>query len=213
VPASVAAAVEEAGLVPVLVLDDPSRGPALLDALVAGGVTCVEITLRTEAGLGLIEHCATSHPDVVLGAGTVLTPEDVDRVADAGARFLVSPGLDEDVVARALDRGILPVPGVATASEVQRALRLGLTHLKLFPAEQLGGVGMISALAGPFPGVRFLPSGGVSPANAAGYLAHSSVFAISGGWMATRALLADGDYTSITRLSQEAVDLVAGSRA
>ncbi|RXZ37623.1 keto-deoxy-phosphogluconate aldolase, partial [Agromyces binzhouensis] len=125
------------------------------------------------------------------------------------ARFVVSPGLADDVVERALARGVDVVPGVATATEVQRAVRLGLSRLKLFPAGQLGGLGLIRALAGPFPDVRFLPSGGVNSANAADYLADPNVFAVSGSWMATRDLIAAGDVAAIERLSREAVAAVA----
>jgi 2-dehydro-3-deoxyphosphogluconate aldolase/(4S)-4-hydroxy-2-oxoglutarate aldolase len=194
--------------VPVIVLDDPARAMPLAEALRRGGIGCAEITLRTAAGLDAIA-AIRELPDFTVGAGTVLTPDDVDRVADAGARFVVSPGLAEDVVARALERGLDVVPGVATATEVQRAVRLGLDHLKLFPAGPLGGLGMIGALAGPFPDVRFLPSGGVSAANAADYLASPHVFAVSGSWMATRELIAAGDFAAVERLSRAAVEAVA----
>ena len=206
---TIAASVTSAGIVPVLVIDDEAHGPQLLAALSEGGIRCVEITLRTEAGLGLIETAARDFPEMLVGAGTVLSVDDVDRVADAGARFAVSPGFDEAVVAHSLARGLLPMPGVATATEVQRARAAELSHLKFFPAESLGGVATISALSGPFADMRFMPSGGLTAANAAAYLAHSSVFAISGAWMATRAMVADGDWATITRLSRSAVDLVA----
>lgn len=206
---STAEAVTQAGIVPVLVIDDASVGSRLFAALVDGGIRCVEITLRTPPALELIELAARDFPELLVGAGTVLSVGDVDRVADAGARFAVSPGFDEAVVSHSLSLGVLPMPGVATATEVQRARAAGLSHLKFFPAESLGGVAAISALAGPFADVRFMPSGGLTAANAAPYLASPAVFAISGGWMATRTLIADSDWATITRLSRSAVDQAA----
>jgi 2-dehydro-3-deoxyphosphogluconate aldolase/(4S)-4-hydroxy-2-oxoglutarate aldolase len=149
-----------------------------------------------------------AHGGLIVGAGTVLTPEQVDACAAAGAQFIVSPGFDEDVVARAQEAGLGVLPGVATATEVQRALRSGLTELKLFPADRLGGIAMIDSLRGPFPDLRFMPSGGVTAGNAVEYLAHPGVFAISGSWMATRAAIASGDFAGIRAASAAAMELV-----
>lgn len=198
-------------IVPVIVLDHAAAGPDLAAALAAGGIGCAEITLRTDAGAGAIAAIAAAHPGFVVGAGTVLSTDDVDRVVDAGARFMVSPGLDLAVVQRALDRGLTALPGIATATELQRATRLGLDRVKFFPAEPSGGLPAITALSGPFPGVQFLPSGGVSAANAAAYLASPAVFAVSGSWMAPRELIAAGDWDGITRLSAAAVDALGGA--
>lgn len=192
--------------VPVIVLDDARRAVPLAEALLRGGIGCAEITLRTDAGPAAIA-AASAVADFIVGAGTVLTPDDVDRVVDAGARFVVSPGLAEDVVERAIEHGLEVIPGVATATEVQRALRLGLSRLKLFPAGPLGGIAAVRALAGPFPDVRFLPSGGVTAENAGEYLASPSVFAVSGSWMATRDLIAAGDFAAIERLCRACVEL------
>ena len=192
--------------VPVIVLDDARQAVPLAEALLRGGISCAEITLRTDAGPAAIA-AASAVADFIVGAGTVLTPDDVDRVVDAGARFVVSPGLAEDVVERAIEHGLEVIPGVATATEVQRALRLGLSRLKLFPAGPLGGIAAVRALAGPFPDVRFLPSGGVTAENAGEYLASPSVFAVSGSWMATRDLIAAGDFAAIERLSRACVEL------
>jgi 2-dehydro-3-deoxyphosphogluconate aldolase / (4S)-4-hydroxy-2-oxoglutarate aldolase len=192
--------------VPVIVIDDARQAVPLAEALLRGGIGCAEITLRTDAGPAAIA-AASAVADFIVGAGTVLTPDDVDRVVDAGARFVVSPGLAEDVVERSLELGVEVIPGVATATEVQRALRLGLSRLKLFPAGPLGGLAAVRALAGPFPDVRFLPSGGVSAANAGEYLASPSVFAVSGSWMATRELIAARDFEAIERLSRACVEL------
>lgn len=191
-------------IVPVVVLDDAGRAPDLAAALAAGGIGCAEITLRTPAGVAAIAAIAAAHPDFMVGAGTVLTVDEVDRVVDAGAAFVVSPGFDDAVVARAQQRGVLALPGVATATEVQRALAAGLDRLKFFPAEAMGGLATIAALAGPFPRVRFLPSGGVTLANSAAYLASPAVFAVSGSWMVPRGTIAAGDFAEIERLSAEA---------
>lgn len=201
--------IEEIGarrIVPVVVLDDAAHAPALVAALASGGIRCAEITLRTGAGLDAIAAVAGT-PDFTVGAGTVLTVEQVDRCADAGAEFIVSPGLDEAIVERTLERGLVPLPGIATATELQRALRLGLTAVKFFPADRLGGLETIKALAAPFAGVTFMPSGGVSLANAAAYLADPAILAISGSWMVNRGAIAAGDFESIERLSAEAMAL------
>lgn len=187
-------------IVPVVVIDDAGAAPDLADALAGGGITCAEITLRTPAGIDAIRAVA-GRADFVVGAGTVLTADQVDAAADAGAAFLVSPGLDEAVLARASERGIPIVPGVATATEIQRALAHGIRHLKLFPAGAIGGLGAVRAFAGPFPEVRFLPSGGVSIDNAAGYLDHPSVFAVSGSWMVPSAAIAAGNFDVVRELS------------
>lgn len=195
-------------IVPVVVIDDAGFAVDVAAALLAGGIGCVEITLRTPAGLPAIAAVATAGVGVV-GAGTVLTPDDVARVADAGARFIVTPGFDAEVVARALELGLDVLPGTATASEVQGALRLGLRAVKLFPADRLGGLDLISSLSGPFPDVAFVPSGGVSPANLAAYLGHPNVPAVSGSWMVTRDLVRARDTTAIESLAREATTIAA----
>ncbi len=192
-------------IVPVIVVDDAGKAPAVAEALLAGGISCAEIALRTDAALDAIRRVSPIEGFTV-GAGTVLTAGDVDRAADAGARFIVSPGLAEEVVERSLERGLAVVPGVATATEIQRAIRLGLERVKFFPAGPLGGAPAIAALAGPFPQIRFLPSGGVTAGNAASYLALPAVFAVSGSWMATRAMIADDSFDEIERLTRESVE-------
>jgi 2-dehydro-3-deoxyphosphogluconate aldolase/(4S)-4-hydroxy-2-oxoglutarate aldolase len=196
-----------ARVVPVVVIDDAARAGDLAAALADGGIQAVEVTLRTPAGLDALAAMA-NQGGLTVGAGTVLTAEQIDACADAGARFIVSPGFDDDVVARAQQLGIGIVPGVATATEVQRAIRADLRELKLFPADRLGGLGMIDSLSGPFPGIRYMPSGGVTPENALEYLAHPSVFAVSGSWMAGRAAIASGDFDGIRAASAAAMALV-----
>lgn len=191
-------------IVPVVVLDDEAGAVDAAAALRDGGIGCIEITLRTPAGLPSIRAVA-ARGDTIVGAGTVLTPRDVELVADAGARFVVTPGFADDVVGRAQQLGLTVLPGVATPTEVQAAMRAGLETVKLFPADRLGGLAMVRALAGPFPSIGFVPSGGVSPANMSDYLRDPSVPAVSGSWMVGRELLRARDFAEIARLSHEAV--------
>ncbi|MCD9873400.1 bifunctional 4-hydroxy-2-oxoglutarate aldolase/2-dehydro-3-deoxy-phosphogluconate aldolase [Streptomyces guryensis] len=195
----------DARIVPVLTVPDPTTAAPLARALSAGGARCAEVTFRTPSAEQVVKAMA-AQGDLAVGAGTVLTAEQAERAVAAGARFVVSPGLDHEVVARCRELGVPVVPGVATATEVMGALRAGLDTVKLFPAEPLGGRAMLRALAAPFPGVRFMPTGGIDAAGLPGYLAEPSVLAVGGSWMATPALLASGDYAEIRRLTAEAVE-------
>ncbi|WJK40316.1 bifunctional 4-hydroxy-2-oxoglutarate aldolase/2-dehydro-3-deoxy-phosphogluconate aldolase [Solwaraspora sp. WMMA2056] len=191
-------------IVPVVVLADPTGAAPLAEALAAGGLRTAEVTFRTPAAADAIAAMAT-RTDLVVGAGTVLTAEQVDRAVDAGARFVVSPGFGPAVVRRCQQRGVPVFPGVASATEIQMALDAGLDTVKFFPAEQLGGIGMVAALAAPFRSVRFIPTGGVTTGNLAGYLAHPAVLAVGGTWMVAPRLLAAGDWAEVTRLTAAAV--------
>ena len=193
-------------MIPVVVVDDIATAAPLGQALSAAGALVVEVTLRTDAAEQALAVLAESG-ELLVGAGTVLRPQQVDAAQRAGAQFIVSPGLDPRVVERCRDLGLAVVPGVATASEVMAALALDLSLLKLFPAEAGGGIALLRALGGPFPGVRFIPTGGLTAANAADYLRVPSVAAIGGSWMVAPALLAAGDYDAITRLTTEALEL------
>jgi 2-dehydro-3-deoxyphosphogluconate aldolase / (4S)-4-hydroxy-2-oxoglutarate aldolase len=195
-------------VVPVVVLDDADRAEGLADALVAGGLHVAEVTFRTAAATEAIRRMA-KHPELVVGAGTVVRAEQVDQAVDAGARFVVSPGLSPAVAARARERGIDVLPGVVTPSEVITALDLGLSTLKFFPAAQYGGVATLKALASPFPDVRFIPTGGVSLANLSDYLALPTVPAVGGSWMVPRDLMAAGDFAAITELTTQTVRAAA----
>lgn len=197
------------GVLPVVVLRDAAQAQPLAEALLAGGIPCAEITLRTDAGLASI-RAAADVPGFTVGAGTVLTPEQAEATIDAGARFLVSPGLDPDVLAAGAARGVPAVPGVATAGEVQRALRAGAELLKLFPADVLGGPRLLKAFAGPFPDARFVPSGGVGESNLGDYLAVPTVAAVSGSWMVPAAAVEAGDFATVQRLAAAAVEAVRG---
>ena len=190
-------------VIPIVVIDDPNQALPLADALVDGGLPCAEVTLRTAGGFDTIAAMA-AREDILVGAGTVLTVEQVDRAVDSGAQFIVSPGYSTGVVERARERGVLVLPGIATASELQQAVRGGLQSVKLFPAEVLGGVKLLDALSGPFPTVRFMPSGGITIENARSYLDHDSTFAVGASWITPRALLRSGDFDSIRALAAQA---------
>ncbi|WP_430788065.1 bifunctional 4-hydroxy-2-oxoglutarate aldolase/2-dehydro-3-deoxy-phosphogluconate aldolase [Actinoplanes sp. G11-F43] len=191
-------------ILPVVVLDRADQAEPLGAALLAGGIDTMEITLRTAAGLDGIRR-ARSLDGVRVGAGSVLTPEHVDQVVDAGAEFIVCPGLSAAVVERARHHGVDILPGVATPTDLMAAVALGLDRVKLFPAGLLGGPAWIAALSAPFPGMRFVPSGGVTAANLADYLAIPAVDQVSGSWMVTRELIAGGDWDRVTALSARAV--------
>ena len=193
-------------VVPVARIDALEAVGPLAEALVAGGAAVIEVTLRTPHALRAIELLAEDGR-LLVGGGTVLTREHVDAAKSAGARFAVSPGMDDAVVERCRELELPLLPGVATASELMRALAEGLTLVKLFPAEAIGGVGLIGALAGPFPDARFVPTGGIDASNAADYLRHPAVAAIGGSWMVAPKLLAGGDYAAVERLTAEALEL------
>ena len=198
-------------VVPVVVLDKADDATPLADALVAGGLGCIEVTFRTAAAADAIAALA-GRTDIVVGAGTVTTEEQVDRAVEAGAQFAVSPGFDDAVAARCTDRGLPLLPGVATATEIMRARRAGFDLLKLFPAEAIGGLATLKALAAPFPDVRFVPTGGIDVARAASYLAHPAVVAIGGSWMVSRDTIARSAWTDIEAAARNARD-VAGEVA
>ena len=202
----------ELGVVPVVVVDDVPQAELLADALVAGGLPVAEITFRTAAGAAAIKAVA-ARGDILVGAGTVLTPEQVDAAVDAGAQFIVSPGISRAVVERAQQRGVLPLPGAVTATEIQVALEMGLTTVKFFPASTSGGPAAIKALAAPFRQVSFVPTGGVSLANLGDYLSLPSVAAVGGSWMVKADLVRTGDSAALTNLAAEAVAAAKAIRA
>ncbi|MFE9425794.1 bifunctional 4-hydroxy-2-oxoglutarate aldolase/2-dehydro-3-deoxy-phosphogluconate aldolase [Kitasatospora sp. NPDC006697] len=206
------AVLDGAHILPVLTVRQPAAAASLADALAAGGARCAEVTFRTPDAEQALRVMA-AHGGLAVGAGTVVTPEQAERAVAAGARFVVSPGYDEDVVAKCRELGVPVVPGIASATELMRALRDGLETVKLFPAESIGGLGTLRALAAPFPRVRFVPTGGIGAAELAGYLAVPAVLAVGGSWMATTALLESGDYAQIRRLTAEAVAVAAASVA
>ncbi|MFE9027990.1 bifunctional 4-hydroxy-2-oxoglutarate aldolase/2-dehydro-3-deoxy-phosphogluconate aldolase [Streptomyces iakyrus] len=194
-----------ARVLPVLTVRRVATARPLADALAGGGARCAEVTFRTPDAEQVLKEMA-AHGGLAVGAGTVLTPEQAERAVAAGARFVVSPGFEEEVVAACRGLGVPVVPGIATATELMHALKAGLDTVKLFPAEPLGGVPMLRALAAPFPRVRFVPTGGIGASHLAAYLAHPAVLAVGGSWMATAGHLECGDYDEIRRLTADAVD-------
>jgi 2-dehydro-3-deoxyphosphogluconate aldolase/(4S)-4-hydroxy-2-oxoglutarate aldolase len=207
-PTDVVSVLGSARVLPVIVLDDAEAADPLAAALLAGGLRAVEVTFRTAAAAAAI-HTMSGHSDLLVGAGTVLTADQVDRAVEAGARFVVSPGFGPAVVRRCQDLGIPVFPGVSSATEIQMALDAGVEIVKFFPAEQLGGIAMIKALAAPFRSVRFIPTGGVNTTNLPDYLAHPAVLAVGGTWMVAPDLLAAGRWDDVTRLTTEAVSVAS----
>jgi 2-dehydro-3-deoxyphosphogluconate aldolase / (4S)-4-hydroxy-2-oxoglutarate aldolase len=193
------------GLIPVAVIDDHVAAAPLGRALAAAGGQVVEVTFRTADAERALADLA-EEGTLLVGAGTVIRPQQVDAARAAGARFIVSPGFDLRVVERCLELGLPVVPGVASASEIMAALAAGLPLVKLFPAEALGGLALLRALHGPFPDVRFIPTGGLTAENAPGYLQLPYVAAIGGSWMVAPSLIAAGDFDSITRRTASALD-------
>jgi 2-dehydro-3-deoxyphosphogluconate aldolase / (4S)-4-hydroxy-2-oxoglutarate aldolase len=200
------------GVVPVVVADEIGVAGPLGNALKEGGLPVAEVTFRTAAALEVLRLLARDR-ELLVGAGTVVRPEQVDLARAAGARFVVTPGFSARVVDRCRELGVPVVPGVATATELMAALDHGVDLVKFFPAQTSGGVAMIRALQGPFPEVRFVPTGGISAMNAAEYLAVRSVVAIGGSWMVAPELLQGGDFASISRLAAEAVQIAAQARS
>ncbi|OKI46028.1 keto-deoxy-phosphogluconate aldolase [Micromonospora sp. CB01531] len=191
-------------ILPVVVLHGARAADPLGAALIAGGIRSAEVTFRTDAAADAI-RALSGNPDLLVGAGTVLTREQVDRAIEAGARFVVSPGFSPAVVHHCQALGIPVFPGVASATEIQMALDAGLDTVKFFPAEQLGGVSMIKALAAPFRSVRFIPTGGVNPANLRDYLTQPAVLAVGGTWIVAPDLISTGRWDEITNLTAAAV--------
>ena len=194
-------------VIPVIVIDDPDQAVPLARALYRGGLKVLEVTLRTEYGLKAIADIGQALPDAVVGAGTVITPRDVKNARQAGARFLVSPGCTPRLLASAQAEDIALLPGVNTPSEAMLLLEQGLRHLKFFPAEAAGGVAMLKSIAGPLPQLRFCPTGGINPQNAASYLDLPNVTCVGGTWMLDKRAIAAGDWDTVERLSREAAGL------
>ncbi|HEY2662625.1 MAG TPA: bifunctional 4-hydroxy-2-oxoglutarate aldolase/2-dehydro-3-deoxy-phosphogluconate aldolase [Caulobacteraceae bacterium] len=196
-----------APVIPVLVIDRLEDAVPLAAALTAGGLFAIEVTLRTPAALEAIKAIAAEVPDAVVGAGTVLNARQFTQAAEAGARFVVSPGLTDGVIGAAADSGLPLLAGTANASDLMRGLEAGLTHFKFFPAETSGGAAAIKALGGPFVDVKFCPTGGISLKTAPDYLSLSNVLCVGGGWVAPGDAVKAGDWARITGLAREAAAL------
>jgi len=206
------AALQAVPVIPVIVLQHSADAVPVAEALIEGGIPIFEITLRSEAGLPSIAEVAKRFPDALTGAGTVLNESQARQAIDAGSRFIVSPGWDDGVVETAQAADIPVVPGVATASEVQRAYNRGLRVLKLFPAEIAGGIPMLKALSSVYSEVGFVPTGGVSADNLAEFLALPNVEAVGGSWLTPATAIAEGRFEEITRLANEARKIAAEAR-
>jgi len=196
------------GVIPVVKIDQATQGPALAGALLKGGLPCAEITFRTEAAEEAIRLICASHPDMIVGAGTVLSVAQAEKAVKAGACFIVSPGFDPKVVDWCVQQAIPVVPGVATCTEAIMALDRGLNILKFFPSEALGGISMLKAIAAALIDIKFIPTGGISDSNLANYLELPMVYAVGGTWLATSKMISSGAFEDITRFTREAVNVV-----
>jgi 2-dehydro-3-deoxyphosphogluconate aldolase / (4S)-4-hydroxy-2-oxoglutarate aldolase len=197
-------------LLPIVVMDNADHARGFGNVLVAGGLPVAEVTFRTPAAEESV-RILSRRGDLVVGAGTILTIEQADRAIDAGAQFLVAPGTNPKVLEHAAKRGIPMTPGVATPSEIELAQSSGAAALKFFPAEIMGGVAALKAFAGPYPGAKFIPTGGITPERLPSYLALKNVLACGGSWVAPREMLAAGRFDVIAALIEDAHKLIAGS--
>ena len=204
--------IQEIGIVPVVVLDDAKDAAPLAKALCEGGLPCAEVTFRTAAAEESIRIMSEQFPEMLVGAGTVLTTEQVDRAVAAGAKFIVSPGMNPRIVKYCVEKGILITPGCANPSDIEQALENGLDVVKFFPAEPAGGLKMIKAMAAPYVGVKFMPTGGINQNNVRYYLAYDRILACGGSWMVKGDLVAAGEFDKIKELAAEAVEIVKESR-
>ena len=202
----------EYGVVPVVVLEEEKDALPLAKALVEGGLPCAEVTFRTEAAEESIRLMSEKYPEMLVGAGTVLTTKQADRAAAAGAKFIVSPGFDPEIVDYCLEKKIPVFPGCITPSEVAQAVKRGLEVVKFFPAEQAGGVAMIKAMAAPYTMVKFMPTGGISAKNLKDYLSFGKILCCGGSWMVKGDMIRNGEFDKIREMTKEAVELAASIR-
>ena len=200
------------GVIPVVVINKTEDAKPLAKALCEGGLKCAEVTFRTDAAQEAIRIMSKEYPDMMVGAGTVLTIDQVDRAVSAGAKFIVSPGFDPEIVDYCIDKDIPVVPGCITPSEVAQGVKRGLEVLKFFPAQQAGGVAMIKAMAAPYTSVMFMPTGGINADNLEQYLSFKKIAACGGSWMVKADLIDSKDFEKITELTKEAVRLVKSIR-
>jgi 2-dehydro-3-deoxyphosphogluconate aldolase/(4S)-4-hydroxy-2-oxoglutarate aldolase len=196
------------GVVPVVKIEQAEDAVALGKALLAGGLPCAEITFRTAAAEDAIRRIASSLPEIIVGAGTVLSVDQASKAVSAGARFIVAPGFNQKVVDWCLQNEIPITPGVLTPTEIDMALDRGLNILKFFPAEAIGGIAMLKAISAPYGGIKFIPTGGVNRNNLADYLALPSVHCCGGSWLVKANLISAGKFDEITRLTQDAMSVV-----
>lgn len=203
---------QELGVVPVVVLDEAKDAVPLAEALVEGGLPCAEVTFRTEAAKESIRLMAERFPDMLVGAGTVLSRDQVDAALEAGAKFIVSPGFDGEIVDYCLEKKIPVFPGCISPSEVAQAVKRGLRVVKFFPAESAGGIGMIRAMAAPYVGIKFMPTGGINTRNLEEYLSCDKILCCGGSWMVKSEFVKNGEFDKIRKLTQEARNLAKSVR-
>lgn len=202
--------ISKIGIVPVIALDKVEDAEPLAKALVEGGLPCAEVTFRTAAAEESIRIMASKFPEMLVGAGTVLTTEQVDRAVNAGAKFIVSPGLNPKVVKYCVDKGIPVTPGTANPSDVEQAIELGLEVVKFFPAEAAGGLNMIKSMAAPYVNMKFMPTGGINAKNLTTYLDFNKIIACGGSWMVNKDMVNAGDFEGIKNLTKQAVETMLG---
>lgn len=200
-------------VVPVVVLNDADDAVPLADALIKGGLPCAEVTFRTDAAEESIRRICENFPDMLVGAGTVLTTKQVERAYKAGAKFIVSPGFDPEIIDYCISIGLPVLPGCITPSEIAQAVKRGLKVVKFFPAEQSGGVAMIKAMAAPYSMVKFMPTGGISTKNLADYLSCDKILCCGGSWMVKEDLIRSGSFDKITDMTREATALAKSIRS
>lgn len=199
-------------VVPVVVLDDAEDAAPLAEALIKGGLPCAEVTFRTEAAEESIRIMNKKYPDMLVGAGTVLTTEQVDRAVAAGAKFIVSPGFDPEIVDYCMEKNIPVFPGCVSPSEVAQAVKRGLKVVKFFPAEQAGGLAMLKAMAAPYTMLKFMPTGGINTKNLKEYLGFSKILCCGGSWMVKGDMIKNKEFDKITEMTREATELAAAAR-
>lgn len=202
----------EYAVVPVVVLDDADDAAPLAEALIKGGLPCAEVTFRTEAAEESIRIMSEKYPEMLVGAGTVLTTEQVDRAVVAGAKFIVSPGFDPEIVDYCMEKNIPVFPGCVSPSEVAQAVKRGLKVVKFFPAEQAGGLAMLKAMAAPYTMLKFMPTGGINTKNLKEYLGFSKILCCGGSWMVKGDMIKNKEFDKITEMTKEAVELAAAAR-
>lgn len=202
--------IQKVGIVPVVKLDRAEDAQPLAKALIDGGLPCAEVTFRTAAAEEAIKAMRQAYPDMLIGAGTVLTTEQVDKAVGAGATFIVSPGLNPKVVKYCVDKGIPIIPGCSSPTDIEAALEFGLEVVKFFPAEAAGGLPMIKAMSAPYVNMKFMPTGGINAKNLLSYLDFNKVIACGGSWMVSDEYIKAGDFAKITNLTREAVSLMLG---
>ncbi|KAA3665289.1 MAG: bifunctional 4-hydroxy-2-oxoglutarate aldolase/2-dehydro-3-deoxy-phosphogluconate aldolase [Chloroflexi bacterium] len=203
----------EIGIIPVVAIDDAETAVSLGQALLDGGLPCAEITFRTAAAADAIKKMSAAHPDILVGAGTVLTVAQAEQAVESGAKFIVTPGFDTKVVNWCLANDIPITPGVMTPTDINQAIAKGLQILKFFPAEVAGGAKALKAIGGPYVGIKFVPTGGISVDNLAEYLQLPMVHACGGSFMVKKQMIADGEFDKIKELAETAVSIVKSARA